>query len=1549
MSKRQVTTSLIRLDKIKMIRITTITKRFIGLALGFLAMTFSHQAQASHMMGADISYKCNGGPGKYKIIFKIYRDCKGISFNNPTIGAYIGNNGGTQCGSIGISAKRTSISDVSLVCAGGTKPCNPQNTGNSGEGVEVHTYEATVDFNVAPWSTTLAGSGCCEVNFTAGQCCRNGAINTGPGNNNFFATAMINVCNLKKMSQKCNTSPALSNDPVAYLCCNEPYTFNNGAVDTAENDSISYDLVPGIASLPNTSVNYTNPFTYQYPMSSFCIPPTTIKCTPNTNTKPPRGFFFDKGLGDIIFTPTECKQVGIIVVQMTEYRKDTAGVWQIIGRTRRDMQLIVQDCGFNKPPRISGSVFNQVCEGDKICFTISGTDETFTPHQTIPDTVEMKWNKGIPGATFKILNPNDREKDAEFCWQTKVGQANDVSYSFTVTASDDNCPRPNIAIKGFKVKVKPRAFSTREYKNLTCGRLAFRGTVPAGFSGTPSYRWSFRDSLGKNEFYYSTLSKDTLVFKKGGKFIVTHTVNNGDNCPTIYKDTIIVPDPPIAILATKDTFACYGTDLKLEPNILFAKAPYRYYWTRPLTHKSGDTLSSLLVKSLIKDTTIMVRITDGDGCIFYDTAIIFNKALPVVNLGPDRRVCDYEQVTFDAGHADTMKYLWNNLDTTRTTTVKSAGDYSVLVTNKEWGCIKRDTAKLIVNKRVVSVAGANKTICTRDSIDITANHIPSAIPAVYQWSNITDNNVLGSNSKYRVSPRNNGGNGTPATYFLYELWTRVTEDTHMCQARDTMQIKVNTLPRVSWTKANLDPICWVQGDILLNPYIDFPKDINNITIAVDKTPGIVQKNALTNPARWMFKTQTISNTYLTTNNGHTERLTMTYTDTNGCTFSAAANQKINANPRAELIPRTYCQDLGKADMAKSVKFPTFVQSFDKVTWEVLESPAGVNPAFLIYNKPGGTSNDFEFRFGAPSEDYYSGNYKFRYCLIFGQTGCKSCLDTNISIVAEPKIAVNPPPTPCVNSDTIDMLNYFTLNGNKPLASDGVFRLKGPNGSIRPLVNGHLFFPGWGTGQYEIKYSNDGTGCLKEDSFTFRVKDTPNVILLPNKFLCETASAFNLSDVIDITNPATRKVSKGSGEVWSGQYVVSNVYTPTSQKNAAVEGPHRLKLVYTDYEQCVDTEYFEVRIRTLPEAKIDNAKPGNLCAGDAYPLNATSQFNNGVQWTTLQTGDGLFTAVNNVNTDYNHGPVDATNRIARVKITTIPLATEVCPQASDSMTIVINPYPVISIDPPIRECAPFTADFTSNETQGISPATLTYQWIFGNGDTGRVANPTGILYDKQGIYNVSLTVNNTAGNCATTITENGFVEIYPIPEAFFTTDPPLSTTIALPRFQMQNTSKLNKTVFTNGFLNYSWKFNDPAATGNDTSTLENPKYAYGKDTGYYNIELLVISDKGCMDTMTQRVYIGPDIIVFIPDVFSPNGFGPNLNNTFGPVASNFKDFSMLIFNRWGEKMYETKDIAKQWDGTYLKQDADQGVYAYYIEISSKDDKVFKFEGTFHLVR
>jgi gliding motility-associated-like protein len=59
--------------------------------------------------------------------------------------------------------------------------------------------------------------------------------------------------------------------------------------------------------------------------------------------------------------------------------------------------------------------------------------------------------------------------------------------------------------------------------------------------------------------------------------------------------------------------------------------------------------------------------------------------------------------------------------------------------------------------------------------------------------------------------------------------------------------------------------------------------------------------------------------------------------------------------------------------------------------------------------------------------------------------------------------------------------------------------------------------------------------------------------------------------------------------------------------------------------------------------------------------------------------------------------------------------------------------------------------------------------------------------------------------------------------------------------------------------------------------------------------------------------------------------------------------MMIFNRWGEKMYETNDLTKGWDGTYLKVNAQQGVYVYRIIVTSQDDKEFEFDGTFTLLR
>jgi gliding motility-associated-like protein len=98
-----------------------------------------------------------------------------------------------------------------------------------------------------------------------------------------------------------------------------------------------------------------------------------------------------------------------------------------------------------------------------------------------------------------------------------------------------------------------------------------------------------------------------------------------------------------------------------------------------------------------------------------------------------------------------------------------------------------------------------------------------------------------------------------------------------------------------------------------------------------------------------------------------------------------------------------------------------------------------------------------------------------------------------------------------------------------------------------------------------------------------------------------------------------------------------------------------------------------------------------------------------------------------------------------------------------------------------------------------------------------------------------------------------------------------------------------------------------------------------------------------------VIVGPDIIVYIPDVFTPDGAGPNRNNTFIFSAENFKSMKMMVYNRWGEKLYETTDITKGWDGTTHGSKCADGVYVYKIEVVALDGKVYSYNGTFTLLR
>jgi gliding motility-associated-like protein len=155
-------------------------------------------------------------------------------------------------------------------------------------------------------------------------------------------------------------------------------------------------------------------------------------------------------------------------------------------------------------------------------------------------------------------------------------------------------------------------------------------------------------------------------------------------------------------------------------------------------------------------------------------------------------------------------------------------------------------------------------------------------------------------------------------------------------------------------------------------------------------------------------------------------------------------------------------------------------------------------------------------------------------------------------------------------------------------------------------------------------------------------------------------------------------------------------------------------------------------------------------------------------------------------------------------------------------------------------------------------------------------------------------------------------------------------------------------FTNNSINatkYIWNFES-----NNTSTQTSPSYNF-ENVGNYNVVLTAFSKFGCIDTASLTIITDGDIIIQIPNVFTPNG--DNLNDFFENKVNNFKFLKYLngtIWNRWGQFIYEYQmPNGKWWDGKFGGNDCQEGVYFYIIYAEGINGRKFNFHGTVTLIR
>jgi gliding motility-associated-like protein len=160
-------------------------------------------------------------------------------------------------------------------------------------------------------------------------------------------------------------------------------------------------------------------------------------------------------------------------------------------------------------------------------------------------------------------------------------------------------------------------------------------------------------------------------------------------------------------------------------------------------------------------------------------------------------------------------------------------------------------------------------------------------------------------------------------------------------------------------------------------------------------------------------------------------------------------------------------------------------------------------------------------------------------------------------------------------------------------------------------------------------------------------------------------------------------------------------------------------------------------------------------------------------------------------------------------------------------------------------------------------------------------------------------------------------------------------------------------FTNmstGANSYYWNFGDGGFTN-----LANPSHNY-VTVGFYTVSLIAINQFNCRDTANREIKVISDIQ--FPNVFTPNPNGGNGggynpanydNDIFFPYTSGVTEYKLLIFNRWGELIFQSDDINIGWDGYFNGKLCQQDAYVWKADVKFFDGRTYNKTGNVTLLR
>jgi gliding motility-associated-like protein len=508
---------------------------------------------------------------------------------------------------------------------------------------------------------------------------------------------------------------------------------------------------------------------------------------------------------------------------------------------------------------------------------------------------------------------------------------------------------------------------------------------------------------------------------------------------------------------------------------------------------------------------------------------------------------------------------------------------------------------------------------------------------------------------------------------------------------------------------------------------------------------------------------------------------------------------------------------------------------------------------------------------------------------------------------------------CVDSITLDITQPNELTVDFINEEPSCFN--GDNGSIVSEVNGGVepYSYDWSSGQVTPAIEE-----LVSANYILTVTDENGCTLVSNLFLDQPTPVQASITGTSVICPNEETTIVISAEGGTGDYTYD--WSPGGQTSDTIVvypgSSQYFSGLVTDENNCSVLLTTSVIVLQINQDDLSaSIAPSEICFGDSTAIIAEYS---GDDLETI-TLNWLHCGNCNPNTLLYEHPLEDTYYIVS--------ATNICGQVIyDTVFVTVNPLPVIELDPNLGEACP--GEYIVFQNLADDNENWDYLWDFGDGNVSTLMNPAH-NYSYSNTYFVVLTVTDENG-CQSITDGNSYVEIFPQAVADF-------------GLSNNDIEMLDPTVtffnYSTNADNYFWEFGD-----DNISFDTQPTHTYSGH-GNYVITLNANNAYNCPDTAQIAINVKPSHGIFVPNAFTPDG--DDYNNVFSAQGFGISDqgFKLLIFNRWGEVLFESYDMSVGWSGTYGSHPeiVKEGVYIWVIEYKDLTEKTHKIEGHVALLK